>query len=286
MACPGEDDLSGVALDPPNVLENVDAAMGLTGTGTAFVRFVAVGGECCVGATSVGPAQGGEVSSNGTVLTPVNLPAGYYKACIKLGTAFPFSDDEYTALATPLTVTVTRPPPPPPFAPTPPPPSPPSSPLPPPTPPSPPPPPPAPLPLHVSSVVTSDAAAIGLALGGPALVAVLAAARYVWRRRRRMHPPPPSSAPTSTAPGSAPEQEQVELLATQPAPRKAAAPETVSLTDRQREKSAATQSDRQREKSADAARWSSTTAPPQQVEVTVAQPFSLREARDGATEIV
>ena len=94
MACPGEDDLSGVALDPPNVLENVDAAMGLTGTGTAFVRFVAVGGECCVGATSVSPAQGGEVSSDGTVLTPVNLPAGYYKACIKLGTAFPFSDDE------------------------------------------------------------------------------------------------------------------------------------------------------------------------------------------------
>ena len=53
-----------------------------------------MGGECCVGATSVGPTQGGEVSSNGTVLTPVNLPAGYYKACIKLGTAFPFSDDE------------------------------------------------------------------------------------------------------------------------------------------------------------------------------------------------
>ena len=36
MACPGEDDLSGVALDPPNVLENVDAAMGLTGTGSVL----------------------------------------------------------------------------------------------------------------------------------------------------------------------------------------------------------------------------------------------------------
>ena len=36
MACPGEDDLSGVALDPPNVLENVDAAMGLTGTGAVL----------------------------------------------------------------------------------------------------------------------------------------------------------------------------------------------------------------------------------------------------------
>ena len=131
MACPGVDDLSGVALAPPNVLENVDATVGLTGAGAAFVNFVAVGGACCVGATSAGPTQGGEVSSDGTMLTPINLPAGYYKACIKLGTAFPFSDDEYTALATPLQVTVTRPPPPPPFAP------PPSPPLPP--PPAPPP---------------------------------------------------------------------------------------------------------------------------------------------------
>ena len=40
MACPGEDDLSGVALDPPNVLENVDATMGLAGAGTAFVRLL------------------------------------------------------------------------------------------------------------------------------------------------------------------------------------------------------------------------------------------------------
>ena len=132
MPCPGvRDDLSGVALAPPNVLENVDATVGLTGAGAAFVNFVAVGGACCVGATSAAPTHGGEVSSDGTMLTPINLPAGYYKACIKLGTAFPFSDDEYTALATPLQVTVTRPPPPPPFAP------PPSPPLPP--PPAPPP---------------------------------------------------------------------------------------------------------------------------------------------------
>ena len=94
MACPGVDDLSGVALVAPNVLENVDATVGLTGAGAAFVNFVAVGGACCVGATSAGPTQGGEVSSDGTMLTPINLPAGYYKACIKLGTAFPFSDDE------------------------------------------------------------------------------------------------------------------------------------------------------------------------------------------------
>ena len=122
MACAGADptclepctDLSGVALDPPNVLENVDATVGLTGAGAAFVNFVAIGDECCVGATSVGPTHGGQVSSDGQMLTPINLPAGYYKACIKLGTAFPFSDDEYTALATPLQVTVTPPPPPPP----------------------------------------------------------------------------------------------------------------------------------------------------------------------------
>lgn len=131
MVCPGADDLSGVALDPPTVLENVDATVGLTGAGAAFVNFVAVGGACCVGATGAGPTHGGEVSSDGTMLTPINLPAGYYKACIKLGAAFPFSDDDYTALETPLQVTLTRPPPPPPVAP------PPSPPLPP--PPAPPP---------------------------------------------------------------------------------------------------------------------------------------------------
>ena len=130
-ACPGADDLSVVGLDPPNVLENVDATVALTGAGAGFVHFVAVGGECCIGATSAGPTQGGEVSSDGTLLTPINLPAGYYKACIKLGDVFPFSDDDYTALDTPLKVTVTRPPPPPPFSP------PPSPPLPP--PPAPPP---------------------------------------------------------------------------------------------------------------------------------------------------
>jgi hypothetical protein len=130
-ACPGADDLSVVGLDPPNVLENVDATVALTGAGAGFVHFVAVGGECCIGATSAGPTQGGEVSSDGTLLTPINLPAGYYKACIKLGGEFPFSDNDYTALDTPLKVTVTRPPPPPPFSP------PPSPPLPP--PPAPPP---------------------------------------------------------------------------------------------------------------------------------------------------
>ena len=126
MACPGVADVSAVALDPPDVLENVDATVGVSlppGAGTSFVNFIALGGDCCNGATSAGPTEGGEVSSDGTVL--VNMPAGYYKACISLG-KFAFSDDEYTALATPLRVTVTRPPPPPPFTP------PPSPPLPPP----------------------------------------------------------------------------------------------------------------------------------------------------------
>ena len=131
MECKGADDLSGVALDPPTVLENVDATVGLTGAGAAFVNFVAVGSDCCIGATGAGPSQGGEVSSDGMMLTPINMPAGYYKACIKLGAAFPFSDDDYTALEKPLQVTLTRPPPPPPVAP------PPSPPLPP--PPAPPP---------------------------------------------------------------------------------------------------------------------------------------------------
>ena len=75
------------------------------------------------------------------------------------------------------------------------------------------------------SVTTKDAGAglaIGLALGGCLLVAVLVAAIFVWHRKRRMQQPPPSSAST-TAP------QQVEVTVTQPEPKKAAgAPESLA----------------------------------------------------------
>ena len=50
--------------------------------------------------------------------------------------------------------------------------------------------------------------AIGLALGGCVLVAVLAAAIFVWHRKRRMQPPP--SGASTTAP------QQIEVTVTQP----------------------------------------------------------------------
>jgi len=63
--------------------------------------------------------------------------------------------------------------------------------------------------------------AIGLALGGCLLVAVLAAAVFVWHRKRRMQPPP-SSASTAAA-------QQVEVILTQPdESKKAAAPESLT----------------------------------------------------------
>ena len=114
--------------------------------------------------------------------------------------------------------------PPPPFppdkAPLPPPPSPPSS---------PPPPSPTPLPPGVGveatsgSVAAQDAGpglAIGLALGGCLLVAMLAAAVFVWHRKRRTQPP------TSSASTAAPQQ--VEVIVTQPESKKSAAPESLA----------------------------------------------------------
>ena len=116
MACAGEADLSGVTLDPPDVLENVDGTVTLSlpsDAGTSFVSFVALGGECCDGATTADPI---EVSSAGTVL--VNMLAGLYKVCVALGNPAPFSDGDYTLLTTAsFRVTTTRPPPPPPITP-------------------------------------------------------------------------------------------------------------------------------------------------------------------------
>ena len=93
----------------------------------------------------------------------------------------------------------------------------------------PPPPPPTPLPPGVGVEATSDSVAaqdagpglaIGLALGGCLLVAMLAAAIFVWHRKRRMQPPPSSA--STTAP------QQVEVTVTQPESQQAAAPESLA----------------------------------------------------------
>ena len=134
-----------VELITAEVVESTDETVYIEvplGTGSSWAKFVAVGGECCVGAAAADPTQGGLMTvasssaggTNGSTL--VNLARGYYKVCVALDNAAPLSDDEYSLLSTALlTSTVTRPPPPPP---TPPPPSPPSPP-PPMVPPSPPP---------------------------------------------------------------------------------------------------------------------------------------------------
>ena len=62
--------------------------------------------------------------------------------------------------------------------------------------------------------------AIGLALGGCLLVAMLAAAVFVWHRKRRTQPP------QSSASNAAPQQ--VEVMVTQPESKKAAAPESLA----------------------------------------------------------
>ena len=124
-------------------------------------------------------------------------------------------------------VQVTRP------APSPPPPEPPSpppSPLPPQTPPDVGVPSPAPPPLPdvgekgtSISAATEDAGpglAIGLALGGCLLVAMLAAAVFVWHRKRRMQ------SPASSASTAAPQQ--VRVVVSHPGPNKAAAPQSLS----------------------------------------------------------
>ena len=73
------------------------------------------------------------------------------------------------------------------------------------------------------SVAAQDAGpglAIGLALGGCLLVAMLAAAVFVWHRKRRTQPP------TSSASTAAPQQ--VEVIVTQPESKKSAAPESLA----------------------------------------------------------
>ena len=81
----------------------------------------------------------------------------------------------------------------------------------------PPPPSPAPLPPGAGAEATSDSGAtqdagpglaIGLALGGCLLVAMLGPAILVWHRKRRMQPPPSSA--STAAP------QQVEVIVTQP----------------------------------------------------------------------
>ena len=62
--------------------------------------------------------------------------------------------------------------------------------------------------------------AIGLALGGCLLVAMLAAAVFVWHRKRRTQPP------QSSASNAAPQQ--VEVMVAQPESKKAAAPESLA----------------------------------------------------------
>ena len=62
--------------------------------------------------------------------------------------------------------------------------------------------------------------AIGLALGGCLLVAMLAAAVFVWHRKRRTQPP------QSSASNAAPQQ--VEVIVTQPESKKSAAPESLA----------------------------------------------------------
>ena len=62
--------------------------------------------------------------------------------------------------------------------------------------------------------------AIGLALGGCLLVAMLAAAVFVWHRKRRMQ------SPASSASTAAPQQ--VRVVVSHPGPNKAAAPQSLS----------------------------------------------------------
>ena len=62
--------------------------------------------------------------------------------------------------------------------------------------------------------------AIGLALGGCLLVAMLAAAVFVWHRKRRTQPP------QSSASNAAPQQ--VEVMVTQPESKKATEPESLA----------------------------------------------------------
>ena len=56
--------------------------------------------------------------------------------------------------------------------------------------------------------------AIGLALGGCLLVAVLATAIFVWRRKHRMQPPPGSSSTRG------PRQVEVEVTVARPESQK------------------------------------------------------------------
>jgi len=73
------------------------------------------------------------------------------------------------------------------------------------------------------SVTTEDAGpglAIGLALGGCLLVAMLAAAVFVWHHKRR------TQLPTSSASNAAPQQ--VDVIVTQPESKKSAAPDSLA----------------------------------------------------------
>ena len=64
--------------------------------------------------------------------------------------------------------------------------------------------------------------AIGLALGGCLLVAMLAVAVFVWHRKRRTQPPQSSASTTGTAP------RQVEVILTQPESKQATEPRAES----------------------------------------------------------
>tara|TARA_B100000767_G_scaffold108517_1_gene103971 strand:- start:242 stop:778 length:537 start_codon:yes stop_codon:yes gene_type:complete len=66
----------------------------------------------------------------------------------------------------------------------------------------------------------SPGLAIGLALGGCLLVAMLAAAVFFWHHKRRTQPP------TSSASNAAPQQ--VDVIVTQPESKKSAAPESLA----------------------------------------------------------
>ena len=85
---------------------------------------------------------------------------------------------------------------------------PPYPPQPPPAPPQPPPLPQSPAPPSVAAQDAGPGLAIALALGGCMLVAVLAAAIFVWHCKRRMQPPPSSA--STTAP------QQIEVTVTMP----------------------------------------------------------------------
>jgi hypothetical protein len=74
-----------------------------------------------------------------------------------------------------------------------------------------------------NSGATQDAGpglAIGLALGGCLLVALLGVAVFVWHRKRRMQAPPSSA--STAAP------QEVEVIVAQPESNKAAAPQSLS----------------------------------------------------------